>query len=55
MSMTPFEATVQITIAALTAPSSGESSILSSQCEVTEFMASVFDKCLELQQKEFAK
>ena len=55
MAMTPFEATINITIAALSAPSSGESSILSSQDEVTEFMASVFEKCCELQQKELVR
>ena len=55
MPLTPFEATVNITIAALSAPSSGERSILSSQDEVTDFMASVFEKCCELQQKELMR
>lgn len=48
----PFGATIDITIAALSAPSSGERSILSSQDEVTEFMTSVYEKCCELATRE---
>ena len=52
MAISPFEAAINITIAALSAPSSGETSILSSQDEVTEFLTSVYETCRELEARE---
>lgn len=55
MPISPFEAAVNITIAALSAPSSGEASILSSRDEVTDFLNSIFEKCCELEAREKCK
>ena len=55
MAISPFEAAINITIAALSAPSSGETSILTNQGEVTEFLSTVYETCCKLEAHERGK